>query len=363
MVPANGHLHVSKRRKVFFYLEGINRQLVLLLFVIAIAACGEHQNQLTAPAFDVSKEYKRGPATLRVLVNKQQITIAERLQLVLEVEAQEEYEVRLPEFGEKLEQFGIVDYHSSSPRLTAEGLVHSGKTYTLEPFLSGEYIIPAMKVYFQKKDDDKVHELESEPISITVTSLLPENTKDLTIREIVPPGELMSSKKFLFYSLGGAILIAVGGALCGYFFWYRRRQKETVYTISAHEKAYEELEQLLAENLIEQGEIKQFYIRLSLILRHYIEDRFGLRAPERTTEEFLEDLRSTNLLIPAHKELLQQFLRHSDMVKFAAHQATSEEIQKSFDSCKLFIAETHSQEAEKKNSNENNLPGRMSHAV
>ena len=30
---------------------------------------------------------------------------------------------------------------------------------------------------------------------------------------------------------------------------------------------------------------KEFYERISGILRHYIEDRFDLHAPERTTEE------------------------------------------------------------------------------
>jgi hypothetical protein len=116
--------------------------------------------------------------------------------------------------------------------------------------------------------------------------------------------------------------------------------RATVSLRSAHEIAYEELKRLLAEKLVEQGAVKDFYLRLSHILRHYIEDRFGLHAPERTTEEFLLDLGSTQALIPHHKELLKEFLNHCDMVKFAEHQPSTMEIQQTFDSCKQFIVET-----------------------
>ena len=60
---------------------------------------------------------------------------------------------------------------------------------------------------------------------------------------------------------------------------------------AAHEMAYARLRALVAEKLVEQGRIKEFYERISGILRHYIEDRFDLHAPERTTEEFLAELR------------------------------------------------------------------------
>ena len=115
-------------------------------------------------------------------------------------------------------------------------------------------------------------------------------------------------------------------------------------TRAAHEIAYAALEELLAENLVAKGEMKTFYLRLSNILRHYIENRFDLSAPEQTTEEFLDDLRTRDALIPLHKELLKKFLQHCDMVKFARHQPTNEEIQQIFDACKQFIAETETAE-------------------
>ncbi|NIP95469.1 MAG: hypothetical protein GWO24_19305 [Akkermansiaceae bacterium] len=96
----------------------------------------------------------------------------------------------------------------------------------------------------------------------------------------------------------------------------------------------------MAEDLPGKGEMKPFYQRISDILRHYIENRFGLHAPERTTEEFLGELGSGQALDPAHKPLLGKFLSHCDLVKFAEYQPSRDDIQSTFDSCKDFILET-----------------------
>ena len=114
----------------------------------------------------------------------------------------------------------------------------------------------------------------------------------------------------------------------------------------AHEVAYARLQALIAEDLVGAGRIKEFYQRINAILRHYIEDRFHLRAPERTTEEFLAELRETNHLNEQHKASLGQFLEHCDLVKFAKHQPGEAEIQRTFDLVKQFIETTHSDESQ-----------------
>ena len=71
------------------------------------------------------------------------------------------------------------------------------------------------------------------------------------------------------------------------FLLRRKAGAEREEKIPAHEQAYRELERLLARELIEKGQVKEFYAGVSGVLRRYIENRFGLKAPERTTEEFL----------------------------------------------------------------------------
>ena len=100
----------------------------------------------------------------------------------------------------------------------------------------------------------------------------------------------------------------------------------------------------MASNLVEQGRIKEFYEEISGILRHYIEDRFDLHAPERTTEEFLGELRFAEVLAPPDKQVLEEFLTHCDLVKFAKHEPTTEQIQRTFDLVKDFVERTKSEE-------------------
>ena len=62
---------------------------------------------------------------------------------------------------------------------------------------------------------------------------------------------------------------------------------------------------------------ERFCTVVSEILRTYLEARFGLRAPERTTEEFLAEMQTSGSLDLRHKQVLADFLTRCDLVKFA----------------------------------------------
>ena len=68
----------------------------------------------------------------------------------------------------------------------------------------------------------------------------------------------------------------------------RIRRQIQLARMSAKERALQELSDLLAQRLIEQGRIKEFYFELTMIVRRYIERAHRVRAPEQTTEEFLK---------------------------------------------------------------------------
>lgn len=101
------------------------------------------------------------------------------------------------------------------------------------------------------------------------------------------------------------------------------------------------LDALIAKDLVNRGEIKQFYDRISEILRDYIEGRYGLHAPERTTEEFLEELRvKPGVFSKQHLLLLNAFMKHTDLVKFARVIPADEEISQTVADTRSFIRET-----------------------
>lgn len=322
-----------------------HRILLACLLLVGLLGCGDKkQESKKDPAFEggTEKTFERGPLKVVLRLDNSTPSIADKITLQMEIISEENYEITPPAFGEKLEQFGIVDFRSTPAELVDDGKLRQVRSYILEPFLSGDYVIPAMTFQFRKRDgsEDKDHKLETEELKVKVSSLLPEDAENLKIHEIEPPVELPKPERNFFWPIVTTLsALALAGA--GFFFFKRRTVKEAIAVrIPAHELAFASLEKLVAEDLPDQGEFKEFYQKISDILRHYIENRFGLHAPEQTTEEFLSELRTGSQLDSKHQTLLSDFLTHCDLVKFAEHQPDQDDIQKTFDSCKNFIMET-----------------------
>ena len=104
--------------------------------------------------------------------------------------------------------------------------------------------------------------------------------------------------------------------------------------------ALEELAAMEKEERQGEGRIKWFYSRLSEIVRVYLERRFDIRAPEMTTEEFLEKARSSPALNDAQKVALQDLLNASDLVKFAKTIPAVGDMEEALRLARRFVTET-----------------------
>ena len=310
------------------------------------AGCGKSPDGKADKAqFEIDKNYERGPLTVHVRADKATMTIAETVLLELEAAIEPGYEVRMPKVDKVLESFGIVDWDNPGDKLDQKNRIVSKYRYRLEPFLSGTYPIPAFtfEFYDANNPEDKKYELTTEPIDIEVTSLLGEQRAELKIDDIEDVLEMPRQASYTWVWALGVVAVAAAGGL--WLYLRRKRIKELVRIFKpAHEIAYERLRALVKEDLVGAAKIKEFYERISDILRHYIEHRFSLRAPERTTEEFLAELANTEVLPAAEKQRLGEFLKHCDLVKFAKHNPTTEQIQETFDLVKDFIEKTKSDE-------------------
>ncbi len=301
----------------------------------------------TATAFEVDQVHERGPVTVHVRLDRTKITIAETVLLQLEATVRPDYEIRMPKVDEALKDFGLVGWDHLGRRLDANNHVVTTYEYRLEPFLSGRYELPAFTFTFHDVNEpDTKHELTSEPIAVEVASLLGEQRAELVIEDIedVVPMPRKATTWWAWLLVGAGLALALAGGLTWFSLRRSRANKTQPVRKAAHEIAYANLRALVARKLVEQGKIKEFYERISGILRYYIEDRFDLHAPERTTEEFLDELQGAEILHAADKDVLGEFLTHCDLVKFARHAPTTEQIQRSFDLVKDFIERTRSDE-------------------
>ncbi len=163
------------------------------------------------------------------------------------------------------------------------------------------------------------------------------------IHDIKPPLDIPSPLLWLWFLLG---LIIIGVILFFLWLWFKKRPQvsklePSLPSIPAWQKAYDRLENLRFQKLMERADLKPFYIELSNIIRHYLEEQFSIRAPEMTTEEFLESLKNSNVLNDAQKITLKEFLFTCDMVKFAKMKPSLSEAEQSFALAKQLIDQTH----------------------
>ncbi len=124
------------------------------------------------------------------------------------------------------------------------------------------------------------------------------------------------------YVLIVLLIIAIGA----FVYWYvKKRQlkkiEEEVYKTPI-EKATSLLNNLEQKELVQKGEIKEYYSELTDIARNYIEEAIHIPAMESTTSELITAIREASTkkkmtLTPETVENLERVLRQADLVKFA----------------------------------------------
>ena len=79
---------------------------------------------------------------------------------------------------------------------------------------------------------------------------------------------------------------------------------------------------------------------LRQVFRSYLERRYVIRAPELTTEEFLQEAARSHALDDEHRARLGEFLERCDRVKFAGWRPSAEESLATLGGARAFVEET-----------------------
>jgi hypothetical protein len=308
-----------------------------IAIVIILNGCGNNKEDKVSKGKKVLAE--KDGVMVELILNREELKVAEQLKLKIKVIADEGIKINLPDFGEELGDFIIASISPLSKKINTNKKLEQVKVLTLNPFLSGPAKIPTIKITFGKNSKA----INTPEIPVTILSSFKDGQVSDSLSGIADPLEYPESKLWVYITLAVFVLLAVA-IIVWQMFLHKKQIEEIVKT--PYEIASEELEKLKNSDLIDKGLVKEFYSKVSDILRIYIEGRFSLRAPESTTEEFLDMLKHSDTLSVEYKNLLREFLQHCDMVKFAGLSPSSEDIDKTFNLCERFIKETKPLEKE-----------------
>jgi len=140
---------------------------------------------------------------------------------------------------------------------------------------------------------------------------------------------------FWYAALGIIILMLIAAVLM----YRKKRQKnipEVAASISPDEDALNQLDHLQP---LMNLDVKVFYFKLSMILREYIWRRFGIEAPEMTTEELLPKIAELKLE-QGLAQGVREFAYASDPVKFAEQPAAVETMKRHLEFVRSFVEQT-----------------------
>ena len=281
--------------------------------------------------FPVVQAVETDGAKLELAIDQESLTTAQSALLRLEVESEESDTVQFPDSQDGFGEFAVVRDEALPTRMLDDGRVSRSREYVLQPFLPGDYELPPLEVTLNGSV-----KLSTEPVDLVVESVL-EDEESPELRDITEPFDIPAP-----WWWWAALGVSLAAALAGLAWWWKRRKHamSVPRPVPPHEAALGALDALLADNLISEGRYQLFFLRLSDIVRHYVEERFGLRAPERTTEEFLAEMAAAPVIRKDHQKLLRGFLHQADMVKFAKFLPAEDEVGGAVNAARRFIRQT-----------------------
>ena len=299
------------------------RPALLAVLLCALVACGPAADttqapSLTAPADAIAKTTENGPVKATVKVWPAKPALGDAIYLRLEVAAPSGIRIDAPfqEAGDqRLGRFRVVGFVRDTKALDGGGTLEE-QTYTLEAPSSGRHRIPPLRLEMLDARAGSTagtgpQEILTDEVPLEVA---PVPTEQAT-RPLEPalgaldPEVGKTSWLVIVGLVAGALALAVGALLGARAVRSRRRiQKQR----SAYDEAVAQLRALEHRGAPDASTADAWFVELSAIVRRYLEHRYEIRAPELTTEEFLQVATARPELTAEHRAMLTSFLERCD---------------------------------------------------
>lgn len=285
----------------------------------------------------VKKTY--GPVTATVAVSSKDIDFGDCVECRITLEYPIDVVlISLPDLINRPGKFAVADARPPETKFEANKMGRTVLWYKLEPALPGRHAIEPQEIRFADRragERGGEYRFETPEISIDVRGSVQGEADWAKLKDI--RAERRGPFK-ISWPWVAALLVAASFLAALYIRLIRNAPPAP--PMPAHLWADVELDRLLRANLIDKGCVDEFVARLSNILRQYIERRFSLRAPDRTTEEFYLELNASSALNNTQQSSILEFLRRADLVKFAADHPDEKAAALLLDTVRAFVRET-----------------------
>lgn len=271
----------------------------------------------------VLTEFSNSGVEFRIESETERIDPARSVFLRVELKTPKGVEAAMPDLRERVVGFSLAEDFEEPDVVASDGAVIKAANWKLVPE-------PCAEVYKIK------------PFAVAGVVAGPVYFENPAPREAVTGAMEVDPKKDLpplSWKLVGwiaAALAALAAALA--LVWLGLRylaRKIREHRMSPIERAWVELDRLLGKGLPGRGRYKDFYVELTMVVRRYIQRKYGIKAPHMTTEEFLREAKPS--------DELRRFLESADMVKFAGVQATPEMADEATDSARAYLKQDEKQ--------------------
>lgn len=261
---------------------------------------------------------------VKVETNTKNIKIGEQIQYKVSVETPADTPVSFPE-GQTFAPLEMVKTRAADT-LRDGGKYRLVKEYYLTQFDEGKYTIPSQKIRINNKD----YFTDSLLVEVHTVAI---DTLKQPLYDIKPIQEV--KKPFTSYGWIPTIIAAVLLLLIVAFvyFVFIRKKKfpflQTQKKLPPFDRAIQDLKELQNSKYLIQSQHKEYYTRLTDIVKAYLEEEVHILAKESTTDELLAKI---NLLQEKGKLNLNQetitnlkrVLQTADLVKFAKNKPSDD---------------------------------------
>lgn len=261
---------------------------------------------------------------VKVETNTKNIKIGEQIQYKVSVETPADTPVSFPE-GQTFAPLEMVKTRAADT-LRDGGKYRLVKEYYLTQFDEGKYTIPSQKIRINNKDyftDSllvEVHTVAIDTLKQPLYDIKP-------IQEVKKP---FTSYGWILTIIAAVLLLLIVAFV--YFVFIRKKKfpfLQTQKKLPPFDRAIQDLKELQNSKYLIQSQHKEYYTRLTDIVKAYLEEEVHILAKESTTDELLTKI---NLLQEKGKLNLNQetitnlkrVLQTADLVKFAKNKPSDD---------------------------------------